>query len=131
VGDNTTLDDNTVGFSSCRLGPLVRGAAPYVHPALSIRLEKGAPEACDRVMLQSQQGKRHGRAVGPRPPPRVRRRRRVGVAHRQPLVEEGHDHLLRVGRELLEERRRVRVGRLEEHLCGGAHAVGRLRRQGL
>lgn len=85
-----------------------------------------------QVVLQAQHGKRHGRAVGPGTLPRgVRRRRRVGVAHHQPLVEEGHDHLLGVGRELLEQRCRVRVGRLEEDLGGGAHAVGRLRCQGL
>lgn len=53
------------------------------------------------------------------------------MADRQPLVEEGHDHLLRVGRELLEQRRRVRVGRLEQDLGGRAHAVCGLRRQGL
>lgn len=86
---------------------------------------------CDWVLLQAQHRESHGRGVGPRPPPRVRRRRCVGVAHRQPLVEEGHDHLLRVGRELLEQRRRVRVGRLEQDLGGGAYAVCGLRRQGL
>lgn len=53
------------------------------------------------------------------------------MADCQPLVEEGHDHLLRVGRELLEQRRRVRVGRLEQDLGGCAHAVCGLRRQGL
>lgn len=86
---------------------------------------------CDRLLLQAQHREGHGRAVGPRPPSRVRRWRRVGMADRQSLVEEGHDHLLRFGRELLEERRRVRVGRLEQDLGRGAHTVRGLRRQGL
>lgn len=53
------------------------------------------------------------------------------MADRQSLVEEGHDHLLRIRRELLEQRRRVRVGSLEQYLGGGADTVRGLRRQGL
>lgn len=118
----------------CRLG-LVRGRP--CHPeismlALSPRLNsQPGINALRPGPLQAQHGEGHGRAVGPRPPSRVRRWRRVGMADRQPLVEEGHDHLLRLGSELLEKRRRVRVGRLEQDLGRGAHTVRGLRRQGL
>lgn len=49
----------------------------------------------------------------------------------KPLVEMTHDHLLGIGRELLEERCRVGAGRLEEHLGRCTHALGGLCRQRL
>lgn len=111
--------------------PNFRSSACPLEIRVSVKSQLGIV-ASVQVVLQAQHGKCHGRSVSPGPLPRgVRRRRRVRVAHHQPLVEEGHDHLLGVGRELLEQRRRVRVGRLEEDLGRGAHAVGRLRCQGL